>query len=77
MRETTATVYERGKDRKVTVVLSPPDLVGFKLKGMHTTFWLDAEACYSMAVKAAVLAEKKEKEKRKPKTKRVVKRGAV
>jgi hypothetical protein len=57
--------FERGKHREVIISLEPPDLLGFRLKGTRTTFYLDAETCYCLAVKAQVAAEAKERRKQK------------
>lgn len=73
-RETEGTVYECGKRRKLIVEVAPPDLVGFRPKGTKHTYWITAEAGYSMAVKAEVAARKREN--RKPR-RRSVKRGII
>jgi hypothetical protein len=66
-RVTTAQRFERGKRREIIVILEPPDLLGFRLKGQRRTEYLDAESCYCLAVKARVAAEAKEKRKAKGK----------
>lgn len=58
-RQTGATVFERGKRRNVIVRLEPSGVVGFRLKGMHTTYTLDAGALYHAAVKAQARADEK------------------
>jgi len=71
-------VDECGKHRPVIVSLEPPNVIGFRLKGLRRTFFLTVEGCYMQAVKAAVAAEKKEKAKAKGKPKRrTVSRGAL
>lgn len=77
-RETHGGILERGKVRPVIVSIEPPDVIGFRLKGMRTTYYLTAGGCFMQAVKAKIAGEKKEKAKAKGKTqKRTITRGAV
>jgi hypothetical protein len=69
-RESGGTVYERGKHRNVIVILEPPDVIGFRLKGMRHVFRLTTEGCYMAAVKAEIALKKKEKLKEKKKKRR-------
>lgn len=56
-------VREAGKIRQIVVSLEPPCLLGFRAKGCRKTYYLTAEVCYSLAVKAHVLDQKKQKAK--------------
>lgn len=77
-RETSGGILERGKVRPVIVSIEPPNIIGFRLKGMRTTYYLTAEGCFMQAVKAKIAHDKREKQKAKGKTnKRTVTRGAV
>lgn len=77
-RETVGGILERGKIRPVIVSIEPPNVVGFRLKGMRTTYYLTAEGCFMQAVKAKIAADKREKAKAKGKPrKRTVARGIV
>jgi hypothetical protein len=59
-------IREAGKVREVVVILRPPNVLGFRAKGCRKEYQLTAEACYTMAVKASVLAQKRlKKQKRK------------
>jgi len=64
-RETCGGIFSRGKTRPVIVSLEPPNVVGFRLKGMHTTYHLTAEGCFMQALKAHLALEKREKAKMK------------
>ncbi len=66
-RESGGTVYERGKNRPVIVILEPPDVIGFRLKGMSKVYRLTTEGCYMAALKADIALKKKEKLKEKKK----------
>jgi hypothetical protein len=50
--ETDATIFSRGAERKVIVIFSPPDRLGFRLLGDNQIYWLTAAACYDVAVKS-------------------------
>lgn len=79
-RETHGGILERGKVRPVIVSVEPPNRVGFRLKGMRTTYYLTAEAIFMQAVQAKVAADRREKAKAKAKgkkRKRTVERGRV
>jgi len=77
-RETAGGVLERGKIRPVIVSIEPPNIVGVRLKGMRTTYYLTSEAIFMQAVKAKVAHTKREKAKAQGKTgKRSVARGVV
>ncbi len=56
-------MHSGGRHRPVIIELAPPgDLVGFRLKGMRTTYWLPVSWCYLEALKvrmAAIRAERK------------------
>jgi hypothetical protein len=62
-------VREQGRQRAVVIILRPPNILGFRAKGCRKEYQLTADVCYTMAVRAAVLAKKKER-KRKRKAKR-------
>lgn len=64
-RETFGGILERGKIRPVIVSVEPPNVIGFRLKGMRTTYYLTAEGCFMQAVKAKVAGDKREKAKAK------------
>jgi hypothetical protein len=64
-RETNAKIFECSKHREVIVTLAPPSQIGFRLKGTKRTYWLPAEACYWVALKAHTDAERKVKRARK------------
>ena len=75
-RETVGGIFSTGKTRPVIVSIEPPNVIGFRLKGMHKTFYLTAEICFLQAVKAQLMADKREKAKNK-KTRSSVKRGIL
>ncbi len=60
-RVSAATVREQGKPRQIVVILRPPGTIGFRAAGCRREYSLSLEGCYSMAVRAAVLAEKRER----------------
>lgn len=64
-RETIGGVFSAGKTRPVIVSLEPPNVIGFRLKGMRRTYYLTAEGLFFQALKAQLAAEKKEKTKEK------------
>jgi hypothetical protein len=50
-RLTTATVFERGQNRQINVIVYPEGgTLGFKLKGMKTEFFLPIGQLYVQAV---------------------------
>lgn len=61
-RVTPATAREVGKDRNIVVTMDGK-LLGFRAKGCKRKYWLPISACYTMAVRASVLASKREKKK--------------
>ena len=69
-RETDSSVFEKGKNRRVIVILEPGGVIGFRLKGTRKTYNLTAAKCHMMALKASIFLEKKEKAGRKIKAKR-------
>ena len=58
-------VRELGRPREVVVILRPPNVIGFRAKGCRKEYQLTTECCYTMAVKADMLAKRREKAKRK------------
>ena len=75
-RETVGGVFSRGKIRPVIVSIEPPNVIGFRLKGMRKTFFLTAEGCFLKAVQAQITADKREKAKAK-RGRRTVNRGVL
>ena len=59
-RETSTSVHEAGADRPIIIELEPPNLLGFRLKRTKKTYYLTAEACYSLAVKAESYSSSKQ-----------------
>jgi hypothetical protein len=72
-RESNGFVREAGKIRQVIIILSPPNLIGFRAKGCRKVYHLTANTCYTLAVKAEMAAIKRDKMQNK-KQKRI-KRG--
>jgi len=66
-RTSNGLVREAGKVREVVIILRPPNIIGFRAKGCRKEYQLTADVCYTMAVKAHVLAEKREKKRQKKK----------
>lgn len=62
-RETHGGIFEKGKRRPVIVSIEPPNLLGLRLKGTQRTYYITAEGAYMAALRAALIAQKKEKEK--------------
>ena len=58
-------VREAGKPREIVVILRPPNVIGFRAKGCRKEYQLTTEACYTLAVKAEVAAERRAKRKQK------------
>ncbi len=75
-RETVGGILSSGKIRPVIVSIEPPNVIGFRLKGMHRTVYLTAESCFLKAVQAQIIADKREKAKAK-RGRRTVNRGLV
>ncbi len=69
-RVTAGTVREVGKARAIVVSLEPPQLLGFRAKGCRRTYYLTAETCYLLAVRADVEARRKERKQRRRARKR-------
>ena len=70
-RESSASVFSRGRYRPVVVVLEPPGvLLGLRLKGERKTYYLPLAWCFCEAVRRTVAAERaaKQQAKRKGKT---------
>ncbi len=53
-RETLGTIYSQGKEREVIVSLSPPNVIGFRLKGTHQVYYLTSDGCFMAALKADI-----------------------
>lgn len=60
-----AHVFSKGRRRNVIVELDPykPGLVGFRLKGMRTTYYLLVEWCFREALRAELARVKAEKKR--------------
>lgn len=61
VRESTARVSRRN----IVIIIGPGALIGFRLKGTRRVEETTVEACYSMAVKQRVAAERGERERAK------------
>lgn len=68
-RESYGKIFEKGKDREIIVIIRPPDVIGFRAKGLRKEYQLTTDVCYVLAVNAHVLAEKKKKAAEKKKRK--------
>lgn len=66
-RESTASIKAKGKARTIIVELDPniPQLVGFRLKGMRTTYHLPIDYCWRTARKLEALAAQVLKQERR------------
>jgi len=63
-RESSASVFSRGRYRPVVVILEPPGtLLGLRLKGERKTYYLPLAWCFCEAVRRTVAAEKSAKRK--------------
>jgi hypothetical protein len=62
-RVSSATVREQGRPRNVVVILRPNGLIGFRAAGCRREYSLPIEAAYTLAVRAHVLAARKERAK--------------
>ena len=61
-REACVSVFSRGRRRHVVVELSPPgDVIGFRLKGERSTYYLPIDWCYRTATDLAVRAARRAK----------------
>lgn len=62
-REACLSVFSKGKRRHIIVELSPPgDVLGFRLKGERTAYYLPIDWCYRIAVAKSVSANKRKKQ---------------
>jgi hypothetical protein len=50
---------------RFTVILEPGDVIGFRTERKRTVFYTTLAACYDMAIRQAVMAEKMAKKKGK------------
>ncbi len=64
-RESAAVVYSAGRRRPVVLELDPgmPDLVGFRLRGTRTTYYLPIGHCGREAVRNELARRKAERKK--------------
>lgn len=63
-RESSASVFSRGRSRPVVVILEPPGiLLGLRLKGERRTYHLPLTWCFTEAVRRTVAAEREQKRK--------------
>lgn len=53
------------RGRRFIVTLEPGDIIGFRAERTRKTFYTTLAACYDMAVRQFVVAEKAAKKKRK------------
>jgi hypothetical protein len=54
-RESRSTIFSNGRRRPVVLILEPPgDVLGLRLKGERTTYYLPLDWCYRQAVMAAL-----------------------
>lgn len=61
-RESSASVFSRGRSRPVVVILEPPGtLLGLRLKGERKTYHLPLSWCYCEAVRRTVAVERKQR----------------
>jgi hypothetical protein len=51
-RTTSAQRHEAGKTRAVIITLAPPAFIGLRLKGTKTTYFLEAEVAYELAIRS-------------------------
>ena len=49
--------------RRYVVTLAPGDVIGFRDERRRKTFWLSISACYELAIRSDVAAEKRMKKK--------------
>jgi hypothetical protein len=60
-REGRSTIFSNGRRRPVVVILEPPgDVLGLRLKGERTTYYLPLDWCYRQAVVATIRAAKRQ-----------------
>lgn len=60
-RVSSATVREHGQTRQIVVILRAPGLIGLRAAGCRREYQLPLEAVYTMAVRAHVASERKER----------------
>lgn len=59
-REACLSVFSKGKRRHIVLELAPPgDVIGLRLKGERTTYYLPLDWCYRIAVAKSVSAAKR------------------
>lgn len=63
VRESADTLFECGKVRPVIVIIGPGELIGFRLKGTRRIEETTVAACYAMALRSRVTAERAAKKK--------------
>lgn len=52
-RQSCVPMHSGGRHRPIIIELLPPgELIGFRLKGMRTTYYLPVKTCYLEALKA-------------------------
>lgn len=65
-RETRTRTWSRSRYRPIIVILEPPGaLIGFRLKGERTTYFLPVADLFRMAVKREVERQRRERKKLK------------
>lgn len=64
-RETSATVRDAGRVRQVIVSLEPTCLIGLRLKGTRTTYYLDAAGAWYAAVRAQAAADARDRRQKR------------
>lgn len=69
-RVTSSLIRERGKNREIVVHIEPRR-IGFRAKGCKRIYWLTADSCYVLAVRAKVRDDKKQKAKEKKERKKL------
>jgi hypothetical protein len=68
-------IYDGGHLVPIMVEMRPPNVIALKIKGRRKWFTLTTDVVYSMAVKADVADEKRQKAKQKAKKKRRRRKG--
>jgi len=68
-------IREAGKNREIVIILRPPNVLGFRAKGCRKEYQLTSEACYTMAVRADIIHQKKEKAKRRKERQKRIRQG--
>jgi hypothetical protein len=68
-RLTSASMYDQGRSRPIVVSLGPtrPTLIGLRLKGRRTTYYIDTAQAYRLAVRNHAEALKAERRKARQK----------